>query len=274
MPTLITPERTAWRISSRQDLKDFCAREKIGWQLEANLAQLLGLANVGRGRTGGREREGYFRLDAASWFCNRQLSICVPVFGSAPDKWNELKQKYTLTCSLPTFKRLIQFPGRVSEDGWSCVSEPAQVAALADGASVLNIPVVAPAVAAQAAASALHPEWAWAAATLEGARADGSLGALLEGHGACLVPFELHALARKHTIKLRLKRVPHAREPTENDRPLPSLLAGTAAADLRAPMDPHAHPLEVRSLSVEPSRARAREGLEPFLNGPDPLTQS
>ena len=116
--------------------------------------------------------------------------------------------------------------------------------------------------------------WGGGDSAFELARADGSLDALLEGHGACLVPFEPRAPAREHTSKPRLERVPHAREPTETDRPLPSLLAGTAAADLRAPIVPQAQPLGVSPSGFRQSRARARESLDPFLNRPDPLTQS
>jgi hypothetical protein len=142
MPTLVTLEGTIWRITSREELKNFCRQRAIDWHLESNLAQLLGLAIVGDGRSGGRERGGYFRLDTGSWFRHSSLDLHVPVFGSAPQKYKQLCEKYKVACSLATFKRLIEKPGRLSEDGWFCVEQPATVAQLANGSSVRNMPAL------------------------------------------------------------------------------------------------------------------------------------
>ena len=64
MPTLVTPDRTIFRIASRSELDAWAEARLIGWQLRGNLAQLLSLNKVGNDRKASHQAGGYFVLEA------------------------------------------------------------------------------------------------------------------------------------------------------------------------------------------------------------------
>ena len=218
MPTLVAPDGRIWRISSKEQLKDFCKQRGIGAQLEGNLGQLLEFGRVGAGRTGGRERGGYFRLDTGSWFRHPSLDFYAPVFGSAPLKYAQLCANHSVACSLATFKRLIETPGRASEDGWYCVKQPAGVDRLADGASVRNISAVPVQIPDFSTCSLGTAAFEAGVAAFMGARVDLPRSSESLNRGARLGAIEPHARLREHTSKFDVNPTSHARAMTESGR--------------------------------------------------------
>ena len=139
MPTLVTPEGRVQRIDNKAQLDEFADdRPDIGYKLKGNISQLLGFDIIGADRSGRHEASGYFCVQDTftTWMYHDGVAFAIPLFGSAPQRFKQLKERASIQFSLPTFKRLVSDPGKRSEDGWWCGSPPAAVVAgLPDGAS-------------------------------------------------------------------------------------------------------------------------------------------
>ena len=144
MPTLVTPEGRAHRIENKFQLDAFAdGRTDINYKLKGNISQLLGFDIIGSDRSGKHEASGFFCVEDCftTWMYHDGVTVAIPLFGSAPQRFKQLKERASIQFSLPTFKRLVSVPGKRSEDGWWCGSPPAAVAAgLPDGASIYTIP--------------------------------------------------------------------------------------------------------------------------------------
>ena len=144
MPTLVTPEGRAYRIENKAQLEVFAnGRTDIGYKLKGNISQLLGFDIIGSDRSGKHEASGFFCVEDTftTWMYHDGMTVAIPLFGSAPQRFKQLQERASIQFSLPTFKRMVSAPGKRSEDGWWCGSPPAAVAAgLPDGASIYGIP--------------------------------------------------------------------------------------------------------------------------------------
>ena len=65
----------------------------------------------------------------------------LPLFGSYPAKYNQLKETASVGFSVSTFKRLHDNGGEPSEDGWWVGSEPAGVFTLSNGSTLFDVPL-------------------------------------------------------------------------------------------------------------------------------------
>ena len=89
---LVMPERTVWRIADKDVLKTWADERTIGRRLMENLSQLLGFDIIGSsGSRAGHGRENYFLLHEATWMYHEAQSDVVPLFGSGPNKFKQLK---------------------------------------------------------------------------------------------------------------------------------------------------------------------------------------
>ena len=143
MPTLVTPKGHTYRIASKHELDEFASgRPDVGFQLKGNISQLLRLNNVGSDRAGRHNAAQYFCVEdeLTTWMYHDSVDVVIPLFGSAPQRFSQLKERAIFQSSLPTFKRLCANPGKRSEDGWWCgPPPPAVVAGLPDGTDIYGI---------------------------------------------------------------------------------------------------------------------------------------
>ena len=139
MPTLVCPDRTIQRLADKQALWAWAEKAGLRYKLRDNIGQLLGINEVGEKRTGGREREDHFLLSETTWMYHDARETVIPLFGSYPQKFKQLAAQATISFSIATLKRLDAKRGTRSEDGWWVGDEPAAVAALPNGSSVLGI---------------------------------------------------------------------------------------------------------------------------------------
>ena len=141
MPTLVLPDRTIQRIPNKGALKEWADACGIHWKLRENLSQLLGFDQPPTaGVTVGRSRADHFLLEDTTWIYHPTRQAALPLFGTYPQKFKQLQlQAAPISFSVSTFKRLHQMRGQQSEDGWWVGVEPAAVAALPDGGSLLGL---------------------------------------------------------------------------------------------------------------------------------------
>ena len=152
MPTLVLPDRTVQRIPDKAALKIWAADRGIAWKLRENISQLLRFdPSPTAGTTTGRSRGDHFLLEDTTWMYHANQPKAIPLFGSYPNKFQQLKAQASIGFSLATFKRLDEKRGQPSDDGWWVGNEPAAVAFLPDGGSLRGIDVSGDDAAAPAA---------------------------------------------------------------------------------------------------------------------------
>ena len=139
MPTLVLPDKTIQRVANKEALRIWADSRGIKWKLRENLSQLLGFDPAPtQGSTAGRTREGHYLLQDTTWMYHADRQTALPLFGSFPIKFDQLKKAATVGFGVSTFKRMCS-DRRQSDDGWWVGDEPAAVAALPDGSSLLDI---------------------------------------------------------------------------------------------------------------------------------------
>jgi hypothetical protein len=150
-PTLVLPDRSIQRMPDKDALWAWAKGANILSELRDNLGQLIGFNEVGEKRTGGRERKDHFLLEDTTWMYHGTQPTAIPLFGSYPQKYKALKDQVAVGFSLATFKRLHAKRGVPSDDGWWVGDEPATVATLPNGSSLLGIAAQSSNVAVPAA---------------------------------------------------------------------------------------------------------------------------
>lgn len=136
--TLVLTDRTLQRIANKDALKAWADSRSIKSKLRENLSQLLGFDPAStQGSTTGRTHDGHYLLQDTTWMYHADRRTALPLFGSYPIKFSQLKKAATIGFGVSTFKRMCS-DRRQSDDGWWVGDEPAAVAALPDGSSLLD----------------------------------------------------------------------------------------------------------------------------------------
>ena len=66
---------------------------------------------------------------------NRNHRLVLPLFGTGPKKYEQLRSQATITFKERTFQKMVATPGKIV-DSWEVGTEPAIVASLPDGSAL------------------------------------------------------------------------------------------------------------------------------------------
>ena len=84
MPTLVSPERTIWRIPDKAALKDWCRGRQIKPKQVENLSQLLNFDKTGAsGTRTGHGRNKHYVLHETSWLYHATVTLATMVITAA-----------------------------------------------------------------------------------------------------------------------------------------------------------------------------------------------
>ena len=160
MRTIVTPERIIWRFASQAAFEDWMLNNvRVQAHQRKNYRQLLGYDELPNDHVNKREAYNHFALEDTTWMYHADMPFTIPLFGTNPQKYAQLKGTATINMSLATFKRRLSSPGSKSPCGWWSGLAPATVATMTDGSSLLNLRAHAT-VQAPAPAAAQPPDFA------------------------------------------------------------------------------------------------------------------
>ena len=113
MRTIVTPERIIWRFASQAAFEDWMLNNvRVQAHQRKNYRQLLGYDELPNDHVNKREAYNHFALEDTTWMYHADMPFTIPLFGTNPQKYAQLKGTATINMSLATFKRRLSSPRR------------------------------------------------------------------------------------------------------------------------------------------------------------------